>query len=116
MAPFEPAPQQPVVVVSGDDDDLASAPEGRAELAQHRRAGRERVANRPVPQLERVAEEHEAVELGEARAERRPLAVTAQHIRPAVRAEVKVRDDQGAQRSTRTRSWPPRPGGSPWGA
>ena len=84
-----------MVVVAGDDDHLA---DGGAELAQHRLGLRQRRPRRPVPELERVAEQHEPVELSQARHQRRPLGLAAQHVRRAVGAEVQVRDDQRAQR------------------
>jgi hypothetical protein len=43
-----------------------------------------------VPQLQRVAEQHQAFELGEPRHQRRPLGLPAQHVGPAIRAEVEV--------------------------
>ncbi|MGA8339734.1 MAG: hypothetical protein WB761_33670, partial [Solirubrobacteraceae bacterium] len=80
-------------------------------LRQHRRARRQRIAYGPVPELERVAEQHEAVELGQPRDQRRALLRSAQDVGPAVRAQVEIRDDERAQRSRRRR-----PAGSPSGA
>ena len=79
IAALEPAAQQRMVVVAGYDDDLA---DDGGELAQHRLGRGQRLAQRPVPQLERVAEQHEPVELGQPRHQRRSLAVAAQHVLP----------------------------------
>ncbi len=49
-----------MVVIAGDDDHLA---DGAGELAEHRLGLRQRRPRRPVPELERVAEQHEPVEL-----------------------------------------------------
>jgi hypothetical protein len=64
-----------------------------------------------VPELERVAEQHQAVELGQSREQRHALAIAPQDVGPPVRAQVEIRDDERAQRSRRRR-----PAGSPSGA
>ena len=60
-AGLEPRGDQPVVVVAGHEHDLGVA-ERLADRREHRLGGGERVARRPVAQLERVAEQDEPVD------------------------------------------------------
>ena len=57
---FEPARDQPIVVVAGNDDDLAGAQTG--ELCQRWLGELHRLGERAVAELEHVAQEHQAVD------------------------------------------------------
>ena len=103
-----------MVVVAGNDHDLARGAERVTELDQEVAPGCKRLAQRRVAQLEHVAEQDHAVDAVERREQRRPQLRAAHQVGPLARTEVQIRDDEGAQ-------WPVRrprraPGGSSWGA
>ena len=88
-----------VVMVAGDDYNLAARAERLADRAQHRPGRAQRISDRAVPQLQNVTEQHETIDAPE-RVEQ-PLTglLAAQHVAPGVRAEMQVGDDQRAQRT-----------------
>ena len=62
VAALEPRRDERVVVVAGHEHDLAVGAERRARLREERPRRRERLAQRPLAQLERVAEQHEPLD------------------------------------------------------
>jgi hypothetical protein len=88
-----------VVVVAGDEHDLRPGRQRGAELLEHRPGGGQGLAGGAVAQLDGVAQQHEAVDLGQARGERsaRGRAV-AQDVDAGATAEVQVGDDERAHR------------------
>jgi hypothetical protein len=79
-----------VVVIAGDDHDLASFAERLAELGEEIAPGRERLAQGPVPQLEDVPQEDDALDAVERREQRRPELGSPQEVGPLLRTEVEV--------------------------
>ena len=78
----QPRFDERVVVVAGDDHQLAPR-ERRAEVLEERARGGHRVAQRPVAQLEHVAEQHHPVDVRERRQQRRAQLGAAQQVRAA---------------------------------
>ena len=87
-------------MVAGDDHDLGAGGQTPADRLEHGPGGRERVAHRAVAQFDHVAEEHQAVDVVHGPDQRLERLLPAQHVLPRGRAEVKIGDDQGAQRET----------------
>ena len=71
---------QLVVVVARHDHDLAALAERGADRPQHRLGRRERIARRPVTELDHVAEQHQAIDAVERREQRARGPSRAQHI------------------------------------
>ena len=92
----DPAGHQPVVVVAGGQQQLAVGAERPPDVLEERAGDLDRVAVRPVAQLEPVAEDHEPVD---AVAAPRTSALAdlgpPQHVGLRARADVQVGDDQG---------------------
>jgi hypothetical protein len=86
-----------VVVVAGDNHDLALA-ERFSQLGEERACRRQRRADREVAQLDRVAEEDDAVGAADLLEQRAPDLGMAQHVLAAGGAEVEVGDDRRAHR------------------
>ena len=105
-APVQPARGDRVVVVAGHEDDLAAGPERAADRPQDRLGDGERVARGPVAQLERVAEQHEAVDAVEALEQPREHRRAREDVERELRAEVQVGDDERSQRATPSRRGP----------
>jgi len=82
-----------VVVIAGDEDDLSPG-QRLAELPEERAGAGEGDAERQVAQLDRVAEQDEAVGAGDLLEEGSAHARLAQHVVPAGTAEVEVGDDR----------------------
>ncbi len=93
-AALEPGLDQVMVVVAGDDDQLAAG-EGRAELGDHRLGDLEHLRERPIAKLEHVAEQHQAVDAGDRLDQPRPESLAAQEVRAAAEPEMEVGDDRG---------------------
>ena len=83
-------------MVAGDDDDLPLGAEALARAREQRRHDRCRVAVRGLAQLEPVAQDEQAVAGLERVQECRADLGTAQQVAPGPRAQVQVRDDDGA--------------------
>ena len=93
----EPVVEQVVVVVAGDDQNLGVAG-GLGQVREERGGELERLAQRPVAQLDDVAEQdHSVGSLGRLE-QRRSEALAAQQVVVGARAEVQVGDDQGSHR------------------
>ena len=98
QAAVDPARDEPVVVVAARRSELAVGAERAPELGEHRRGDLGGVALRRLAQLERVAEDHEAV------VARRPPRAAARAApggaagRRRGGAEVEVGDDERAHR------------------
>jgi hypothetical protein len=99
-AALEPGRDERVVVVARDEHDLL----GPQRLAERREDGLrrgERVAHRPVAQLERIAQQHEPVRAGDRLLQRGERAGTPQGVRVRRCPEVQVADDEGAHPARR---------------
>ena len=94
QARVDPARGEPVVVVAGRHDQLALRPERAADVGEERRRDLDRVAVRGLAQLERVAEDHEPVDLAERLQQRRAQVRAAQQVVALGLAEVQVGDDE----------------------
>ena len=68
----------------------------RPRSSKKGRAAVHRLAQRPMPQLERVTEQHHAIHVGDRLQQRCAQLGTAQQVRPGDAAEVQVGDDQRA--------------------
>ena len=100
-------------MVARDEHDLGVA-ERRPDRLEHRPRRGERLAQRPVAQLERVAEQHEAVDAVQALQQRAARGGPAQDVDAGARAEVEVGDDEGAHETGQATL--PRPCPQPWTA
>ena len=92
-AALEPGLDQVMVMVAGDDDDLAAG----HRLAQRRHHGlgrRQRLYQRPVAQLEHIAEQNQAFAAIERRQQSRADVLAANHVGAAAEAEVQIGDDR----------------------
>jgi hypothetical protein len=94
----DPAGHEPVVVVAGQDEQLAVAAEGLAQLREQRARQLRRRALRPVAQLEAVAEDHEAVHRPHRLEQRLAQLRPPQQVGSRGRAEVQVRDHERPHR------------------
>jgi hypothetical protein len=87
-----------VVVVAGRDHQLplpgrCPTGQGTAEILEEGAGDGERVAYRPVAQLEHVAEQHHSLHVGD-HVEQRPAQLLApQQVGPRAAAEMQVGDD-----------------------
>ena len=90
----DPSRHQRVVVVAGQQQQLAARAERASEVAEQRRGELERRALRPVTQLERVAEDHEPVDTAHGLEQRLAQVGSPQQVRARVRADVQVGDHQ----------------------
>lgn len=79
-------------MVAGDEDDLGVA-ERRADLGERRQRQVERRPERPFAQLDRVAEQDQAVGAAQLVEQDGADPGVAQHVAAAGRAEVEVGDD-----------------------
>jgi hypothetical protein len=61
-ATLEPAIEEVVIVVAGDDDHLSPLPEDGAQLGEELPARGQRLAQRTVPELEHVAEQDDTID------------------------------------------------------
>ena len=93
QAPVDPPGHQPVVVVAGDDHELAAGTERLAEVAEHGRGQLRDVPLGPIAQLDAVAEDHEPVRFADGLQQRRPQLGPAEDVRVPCGAEVQVGDD-----------------------
>ena len=80
-----------MVVVPRDQRDPAAG-QRLAQLLEERGRDRERLGKRPVPQLDRIPEQHDLVRVLEPADQLRPNLRPAQQIRPRARAQVEIRD------------------------
>ena len=94
-ATVEPGLDQVVVVVAGDDHQLGIA-ERPGELRERGRRGVERLAQRPVAQLEHVAEQDEPVDPVDRLEQPGPKRLAAHQIGAAGQPEVEIGNDRGA--------------------
>ena len=85
-------------MVARHEDDLAVGPQARSDRAQHRLGDGPHVARTDLEQLDDVPEEHQPVDAVQRVQERRQRLGTAQDVAAQPRAEVEVRDDEGAHR------------------
>ena len=97
-----------MVVVAGHDDQL-SAGESAAELGEEGPCQLQRLSDGAVAKLDHVAEQHDAVDVGNLSQERIDCLRSAQQVRLVNAAEVEVGEDQGAHRSGPSASGGPRP-------
>ena len=79
-----------VVMVPGNDDDLAVRPEALAERLQNRSRDRKRVSRRSLAELDDVTEKDEPVSLAGRFAQRRQDAVVAQDVALGARTQMQV--------------------------
>jgi hypothetical protein len=79
-----------VIVVAGDDQHFAIAAQRAAQLSEHRLGAAEGGPERPVAQLENVAEQHEPVDSSKGIQERRSVRPQAQDVGSAEPAQVQV--------------------------
>ena len=79
-------------MVAGEEDDLDVADRG-AELGEHREGVLERRAERAVAQLDRVAEQDQALGPAQLLEQHGAGLGVAQHVAAGGRAEVQVGDD-----------------------
>ena len=82
-------------MVAGDEHHLGVRAERPADRREHGTRGGERLAQRPVAQLEGVAEQDEPAGAVEAREQRFARGRAAQDVDAVARAEVQVGDDEG---------------------
>jgi hypothetical protein len=94
----QPRAHERGVVVAGNDDDLPVLSEARADRLQNGPRPLERAAPARGRKLDRVAEEHEPVDVLQGRQQSRQRLGPAQHVAPDPGAEVQVRDDERAHR------------------
>ena len=80
-----------MVVVPRDQRDPAAG-ERLAELLEERGRNPKRIGKRPVPQLDRVPEQHHLVRTLKPADQPRASLPPAQQIRPRARAQVEIRD------------------------
>ena len=92
---------QPRVVVTGDDHHRAIGPERVTDRAQRLHRGRCRRPCGPHGTLERVAQQHQAVDAVDRLQESRQGIRPAQHVDAAAQPEVQVGDDQRAHGGAR---------------
>src|ERR1035438_586490 len=92
-------------MVTGGDDELAPS-ERTAEVLEERSRGGHGIAERPVAQLEYVAEQDQAIDIGKRRQQRSTQVLAAQHVRTGGAAQVQVGDDQRAHGSADNRAAP----------
>jgi hypothetical protein len=85
-----------VVVVAGEEHDLGAGGRGADRLQRRARLG-EHVAQRSLAQLEHVAEQYQAPGACDRVAQRPQTAGVTQDRPGAARAEMQIRDDEGAQ-------------------
>ena len=86
-----------MVVVARHDDHLLVGTERGAQLGQNRLGDVKYAGDRPGPELERVAEQDQTVDVGQSLREYGPGGVVLEHRHPRACPEVQIRDDQGAQ-------------------
>jgi hypothetical protein len=94
-------------VVSGHDRHPDRAParrQRRSELAQRAPGGSQRLAHRPLAQLQQITEQDEAVDAGESVDQRGADLGTPRQIALGARAQVQVGYDECAQRGRIPRS------------
>ena len=96
-----PASQQRRVVVSGDDDHLPFGPQGLPERAEHRLGRHHRAARLAMRELDGVAEQDEAVRVGDGGEQPLPDVRDAQDVAPAAIAQVQIGDDERAHGGAR---------------
>ena len=97
MRRAKPRADQRVVVVPRDDDHLGARGQRRAERAQHRLGGGERLVGAALEQLERVAEQHQPVDAGDRRASASSAGGRRSTSRP--RSEPRCRSEMTSVRS-----------------
>ena len=102
--PLEPGAEEAVIVVAGDEDHLAARERIADRLEEGAGAG-QRLAERTIAELDRVAEQDQAVRLdrGERLEQSLPHRRAPQHVAAGLGAEVQVGDqDRGrhAQQSS----------------
>jgi hypothetical protein len=86
-------------MIAGDDHHLSAGAQGRADLFQRLGRRRQRVAQRPVPELQQVTQQDEAIAVGERAQQRWAGLGDPENVGDAPRPEVQIRDDQRSQRS-----------------
>jgi hypothetical protein len=117
---------QVVIMVAGDDHDLGAGAQGGPDLTERLGRRGQRLAQRSVAQLQQVAQQHQAIAVGQRPQQRLPGIRGPEDVGGAAGTEVQVRDDQRSQRgapATRAlvgrnelRRRRPSPGGWPSGA
>jgi len=97
---LSPARGQPrfderVVVVAGDEYELLvrRGREHACEILEEGTRGRHGLVHRPVAQLEHVAEQHHALDVGDGLQQRRAQILATQQVGARAAAEVQVGDD-----------------------
>ena len=113
-ARLEPRRDQAVVVVAGDEHDLGVGRAPPPTASSTGRAAASASRSGPVAQLERVAEQHEAVDAVQALQQRAARGGPAQDVDAGARAEVEVGDDEGAHETGQATLRRPCP--QPWTA
>ena len=93
-APPQPGGRKLMVVVPRDQRDPATG-ERLAKLLEERGRDRERLRKRPVPQLDRVAEQHHLICALEPAHQPRANLGPTQQIRPRARAQMEIGDQNG---------------------
>ena len=93
---LQPLPEEAVVVVAGNEHDVAAG-EGLADCLEERAGRIERDAERALAELEHVAEEDQPVDVGGRLEEPFDDRLAAQHVGPVAGAEVEVGDEGGAR-------------------
>ena len=101
-AVFEPARGELVVVIARHDHHLPTGHRG-ADLCQHGQRDRERIALRPATALDRVAEQHQAIDAVERRDQSGARRRLAENVDGARRAEVQIGYDERAHAAPRLR-------------
>jgi hypothetical protein len=91
-----PASHQRRVVIARDQDHLAVGPERPPQLPQHRLGDGHRVARAARHQLDRVTQQHQAVDAVDHLQQALEWLRPAQHVTAATVTEVEVGDDQRA--------------------
>ena len=97
VAALQPRRHQAMVVVAGHQHHLGPRRQRRAERRQRLPRGGQRVPERPLAQLQHVAEQHHPLDAGD-RLEQRPARPVGRQRGPARgAAEMQIGDDQRAQ-------------------
>ncbi|MFZ0042675.1 MAG: hypothetical protein WAK93_15290, partial [Solirubrobacteraceae bacterium] len=94
---LRPALDEVVIVIAGDDHDFAAGAEGRPDLLQWPRRRSQRLADRAMAKLEHVAEQHQAIDIGQRARQRAPGFGLAQDVPTGARPQVQIGNDQRSQ-------------------
>jgi hypothetical protein len=86
-----------MIVVARHQHDLAGRAQSLAQLGQDARSRGERVPDRPLAELDDVAQENQAVGVGQGGAQPGSCTGVLESVPPAAGPQVQVGDDEGAQ-------------------